>query len=433
MEKIYVIGGNQLSGKIHVSGSKNSSLPLMAASLLSSSDIKLSNVPHLLDIITMSNLLLDFGVRIHISKYSLEDVSSEIITFNASSINSFEARCESVIKMRASILVLGPLLARFGQARISLPGGCAIGTRPINLHLKALEKMGVSINIEGGFITANIKGRLKGAEINFEKVSVGATENIIMAASLAEGTTIINNAAREPEIVDLAEMLIKMGAKIEGFGTEKITIEGVKELGGADHSVIFDRIEVATYIAAVGITGGDVEIVNGNIDHIKAVVEKFQSIGVQIEKTDLGIRVRQDANVGKLKPSDIVTSPYPGFPTDMQAQFMSLMLLSMGVSRIEEVIFENRFMHVPELRLMGADITLEGRSAIVRGVDKLKGATMQATDLRASVSLVLAALASKEESVIYNMHHIDRGYERIEEKLVACGANIRRIKELVTA
>lgn len=437
MEKIYITGGNPLNGKIHISGSKNASLPLMAACLLTAENVELSNLPHLLDIATMSNLLLDFGVNIHIGKPQPpvnEDKKhssfyGEIITFNASKVDNFEARCESVVKMRASILVLGPLLARFGKAKISLPGGCAIGSRPINFHLKAFEKMGVKLKIKESFIEAYVDGRLQGADISFERVSVGATENVLMAASLAEGTTVITNAAMEPEIVDLCNLLVKMGAKIKGIGTDKITVEGVKDLKGAKHSVIFDRIEAATYIAAVGMTGGHLKIVDAKFDHMDAIISKFRSIGIDIAKSEDGIEVFRNLSLGKLKSSDITTSPYPGFPTDMQAQFMSLMLLSGGVSTIREVIFENRFMHVPELCLMGAEIELIGKTAVVKGVNSLRGAKMRATDLRASVSLVLAALASGEESIISNMHHIDRGYERIEEKLKFCGADIERVKE----
>ena len=421
MDKIRIIGGRPLKGTIPISGAKNAALPLMAASLLTEGTLTLSNMPYLADIVTMANLLAQHGV--HLS-FSPQAQAGRIMALNASHVNNFTAPYELVRTMRASVLVLGPLLARFGAARVSLPGGCAIGTRPIDLHLFALEKMGAQIELTDGYISASVQGRLRGADITFEKVSVGATENILMAAALAEGETILRNAAREPEIGDLAECLKAMGAKIEGIGSSELRITGVNALHGAQHSVIADRIETGSFAAAAAITGGDVELIGGRVDLLGAVVEKFAAAGVSIAATERGMRVKSS---GEIQGIDITTEPYPGFPTDMQAQIMAMLTVANGASTVTENIFENRYMHVPELTRMGANITVHGSSAMIRGVAELTGAEVMATDLRASLSLVIAALAAKGETTIHRVYHLDRGYERLEEKLAACGAQIERI------
>ena len=423
MDKIIIRGGKPLHGTIPISGAKNAALPLMAASLLTKDTLTLTNMPHLADIVTMGKLLEQHGVEMDMQPAS----HGWETTLNAAKIHNFTAPYDLVRTMRASVLVLGPLLARFGEAKVSLPGGCAIGTRPIDLHLKALEQMGAEIVLEDGYIHAKVKGRLKGAEIQFGIVSVGATENLLMAAALADGVTILGNAAREPEVSDLAECLVKMGAKIEGIGSDRLKVTGVDALHGATHEVIADRIETGTYAACAAITGGEVELIGARIDTISAVVEKFAEAGIEIVPTEKGVRVKRMNGV--LEGVDIMTQPYPGFPTDMQAQMMGLLAVAQGASMITETIFENRFMHVPELARMGAKINVHGSSAMVRGVPHLNGAEVMATDLRASVSMVIAGLAASGETVINRVYHLDRGYEKLEEKLSACGADITRIHE----
>lgn len=422
MDKIRIIGGMPLQGAIPISGAKNAALPLMAASLLSDETVTLSNVPYLADIVTMANLLAQHGVSLDMSGQGTD----RTLALSASGVDNLTAPYDLVRTMRASVLVLGPLLARFGAAKVSLPGGCAIGTRPIDLHLKALEKMGAEIDLQGGYIHANVAGRLQGAPIKFDKVSVGATENLLMAAALAEGETVLTNAAREPEVCDLAHLLQAMGAKIEGIGSGEITITGVEKLHGANHRVIPDRIEAGSFAAAAAITGGDVELLGVNAEHLAAVIQKFQEAGVAISETPNGLRV---SRTGHLHGIDIMTQPYPGFPTDMQAQFMAMLSLADGASMMTETIFENRYMHVPELARMGANIVVHGASAMIRGVNELRGAEVMATDLRASLSLVIAALAARGETILHRVYHLDRGYERLEEKLSACRVQIERISE----
>lgn len=429
MDKIRVTGGNRLSGKVRISGAKNAALPLMAACLLTEETLHLSNMPHLADISTMANLLINHGAALHLDGCCSEfgGHSGDVIDLCAKNINNLTAPYEIVKKMRASVLVLGPLLARFSEAKVSLPGGCAIGTRPIDLHLSALEKMGAQIDLSDGYIIAKVDGKLKGAEIEFAKVSVGATENLIMAATLADGVTTLKNAAIEPEVTDLAELLVKMGAKIEGVGTTELKITGVDKLNGADHSVVSDRIEAGTYMLAAAITGGDVEVTKIRADIMGSTIDKLRQANIDVEITsDTSIKV---SAIGKdLKAFDAITVPYPGFATDMQAQFMALACFAGGESRIVEDIFENRFMHVSELCRMGANIMVSGKEAIIKGSKQLKGAEIMATDLRASVSLVIAALAAEGQTTISRMYHIDRGYERIEEKLAGIGAKIERIR-----
>jgi UDP-N-acetylglucosamine 1-carboxyvinyltransferase len=421
MDKIRIIGGVPLKGTIQISGAKNAALPLMAAALLTEEPLKLSNMPYLADIVTMAKLLAQHGVDLSFTPQG----NSRAMTLRAANVNNLTAPYELVRTMRASVLVLGPLLARFGDAKVSLPGGCAIGTRPIDLHLKALEAMGAKIDLRDGYIQASVNGRLKGADITFDKVSVGATENMLMAASLADGVTTLRNAAREPEVCDLAHCLQAMGAKIEGVGTDTITITGVDKLNGCDYTIIADRVETGSFAAAAAITGGDVELIGARADLIQAVIEKFHEAGVEVTETPNGLRVRC---VGKrIQGIDIMTQPYPGFPTDMQAQMMALLSVSEGASMVTETIFENRYMHVPELARMGANVVLHGASAMIRGAKSLRGAEVMATDLRASVSLVIAALAAEGETIIHRVYHLDRGYERLEEKLAGCGARIERI------
>jgi UDP-N-acetylglucosamine 1-carboxyvinyltransferase len=416
MQKIKIIGGNKLNGEITISGAKNAALKHMAASLLTSEDVHLSNVPDLADIKTMDELIAQHGVIIKRSGNNM--------SLSAPTITSTTAPYEIVCKMRASVLVLGPLLAREGHARVSLPGGCAIGTRPINLHLMALEAMGVHIDLKQGYVNAMVKGRLKGAEIFFDKVSVGATENTMMAATLADGTTVISNAAREPEVADLADLLVKMGANIEGIGTDRLVIHGVEKLQGAKHEVIFDRIEAGSFAAAAHITGGNLFLKNADAAKMEAILTKLKQSGAEISPEDGGVRIQ---GTGKIHAVDISTRPYPRFPTDMQAQFMAMLSLADGASVIAENIFENRFMHVSELARMGADITIKGNTAIIRGVPKLFGAEVMATDLRASMCLVIAALAAGGETTINRIYHLDRGYDSIEKKLANVGAQIERV------
>ena len=422
MDKIRIIGGNTINGTIPISGAKNAALPLMAAALLTDETLTLSNIPYLADIVTMANLLAQHGVSLNMQGDTRK--SGRIISLKANNVHNLTAPYELVRTMRASVLVLGPLLARFGAAKVSLPGGCAIGTRPIDLHLSALEQMGAQIELRDGYIHAKVANRLRGASITFEKVSVGATENILMAACLAEGETVLRNAAREPEVSDLAHCLVRMGAQIEGIDTDELRIQGIDSLHGCQHSVVPDRIEAGSFAAAAAITGGDVELLGVSAELMQSVIEKFTEAGVSISETERGLRVRCP---DRLHGIDIMTQPYPGFPTDMQAQMMALLSVANGASMITETIFENRYMHVPELARMGARIVVHGSSAMVRGVDELRGAEVMATDLRASVSLVIAALVAKGETMIHRVYHLDRGYERLEEKLIACGANIERI------
>ncbi len=419
MDKFRILGGRPLQGRIQISGAKNSALPCMAAALLTSDTVTLHNLPYARDIITMRRLLEDLGCHILMPELRTLKISGE-------QVETFEAPYELVKTMRASVLALGPLLARFGEARVSLPGGCAIGQRPIDLHLAGFEKLGATVEIEGGDVVARSK-RLQGREIYFDKVSVTGTENLMMAAALADGVTVLTNAAREPEIVDLAELLNKMGARVEGAGRSSIRIEGVSKLGGAEHTIIPDRIETGTFAVAAAITGGELELVNCNPQHITAVLEKLGETGVRIDRPNaFSLRV---AAADRTTCSDVTTLAHPGFPTDMQAQYMALMTVGEGVSVITETIFENRFMHASELLRMGARIRLNGRQAVVEGNTGLSGARVQASDLRASASLVLAGLAARGETIIDRVYHIDRGYEKIEEKLRGVGADIERFRE----
>ncbi|MCS6853618.1 MAG: UDP-N-acetylglucosamine 1-carboxyvinyltransferase [Elioraea sp.] len=418
MDRIRIRGGTPLAGTIAISGAKNAALPLMAAGLLTEERLVLDNVPRLADIDTMAHLLATLGVSVE-----RRDNDGRRLAIGGS-ITCTEAPYDIVRKMRASVLVLGPLVARCGEARVSLPGGCAIGTRPIDLHLKGLEQMGATITLEGGYVQARAPKGLKGARIVFPFVSVGATENLLMAATLAEGETVLANAAREPEIEDLARALIAMGARIDGVGTDRLTIRGVARLRGATHTIIPDRIETGTYACAAAITGGEVVLANARLDHLGAVVRILREAGVEINEVEGGLSVKR---LNGLHGVDVMTEPYPGFPTDMQAQFMALMCVAEGAAMVTETIFENRFMHVPELNRMGARINVHGASAIIRGVPAMSGAPVMATDLRASVSLVLAGLAARGETIVNRVYHLDRGYERIEQKLAACGAAIERI------
>lgn len=418
VDKLLITGGTTLSGTIRVSGSKNSSLPILAATLLADEPVTVGNLPHLQDITTMIELLGCMGVELVIK----DQLDVEI---NANSIKDFNAPYELVRTMRASILVLGPMLAHFGQAHVSLPGGCAIGSRPVDIHLKGLEAMGAKIKVENGYIHASVDGRLKGARLVLDMVTVGGTENLMMAATLAEGTTIIENAAREPEVVDLANCLIAMGANVEGAGTDTITIVGVQRLHKADFRVIPDRIETGTYLIATAATSGKILIKDAKPSNIDAVLSKLEEAGAYIDVGDDWIALDMKGN--RPKAVNVKTAPYPALPTDMQAQFTALNAVAEGTSRITETVFENRFMHIQELNRMGADIVLEGHSAICTGVDQLQGAPVMATDLRASASLVIAGLVAKGPTVVDRIYHIDRGYECIEEKLQLLGAKIKRI------
>ncbi|GED32759.1 MULTISPECIES: UDP-N-acetylglucosamine 1-carboxyvinyltransferase [Brevibacillus] len=417
MDKIIVRGGKALSGNVKVSGAKNAVLPIIAASILAEEGTcVISDVPALDDVRTICDLLKSMGISL--------TYDHEVLTVNAAKLTSVEASYELVRKMRASFLVMGPLLARQGRARVALPGGCAIGTRPIDQHLKGFEAMGAKIEIGQGYIEASVEGRLKGAKIYLDIASVGATENIMMAAALAEGTTVIENAAEEPEIVDLANFLNRMGAKIRGAGTGSIRIEGVDKMTGCTHCVIPDRIEAGTFMVAAAITGGDVFVEGAICDHLKSVTAKLREMGVEVDEQENGIRVRR---TGALKAVDLKTLPYPGFPTDMQSQMMALLLVSEGTSIVTETVFENRFMHVEEFRRMNANIKIEGRSAIVEGGSKLTGSKVAATDLRAGAALVLAGLVSDGETEVSALHHIDRGYVNFTEKLLALGADVERV------
>ncbi len=429
MDKIRIIGGTALRGAITIGGAKNAALALMPACLLTDETLALSNLPHLVDITTMANLLAQHGVAMSLNGHAPNGGhTGRVLELTAEQITSTTAPYDLVRKMRASVLVLGPLLARCGHAKVSLPGGCAIGTRPVDLHLKALEQMGASIEVEGGYILATVPGgRLKGAHVVFPQITVGGTENTLMAAALAEGETVIANAAREPEVCDLAYCLIAMGAKIDGIGTGTMRVQGIDRLHGAEYSVLPDRIESGTYAVAAAITRGDIELVGARRDLLESVEKVLVECGVTVEETARGVRINADG--AEIVGVDIMTEPYPGFPTDMQAQLMALMATANGASMITETIFENRFMHVPELSRMGARVNVHGASAIIRGVPKLSGAPVMATDLRASVSLVLAGLAAEGETLVNRVYHLDRGYERVEEKLAACGARIERIKD----
>jgi UDP-N-acetylglucosamine 1-carboxyvinyltransferase len=418
MDRIRIRGGKSLSGIIQVGGAKNAALPLMAAGLLTDERLVLSNVPRLADIQTMSLLLEQHGIAV-------EPLTPDARTLSVGGrITNTEAPYDIVRKMRASVLVLGPLLARVGEARVSLPGGCAIGTRPIDLHLKGLEQMGARFDLDAGYIDGKVQGRLRGANIVFPFVSVGATENLLMAASLADGHTVLANAAREPEIADLAACLVAMGARIEGIGSDRLVIEGVERLQGTEHVIIPDRIETGSYACAAAISGGSVFLRGARKDHLGATVRILREAGVEILEEPNGLMVKR---LNGLHGADVMTEPYPGFPTDMQAQYMALMCVAEGASMVTETIFENRFMHVPELNRMGARINVHGASAIVRGVPALSGAPVMATDLRASLSLILAGLAAQGDTIVNRVYHLDRGYEAVEQKLAACGADIERI------
>ena len=418
MDKLLIQGRTPLIGEIYASGAKNSALPILASSLLSDSPLTVGNLPHLNDVTTMLELLGSMGVDVMLS----DDMEVRV---DSSSIKNLDARYELVKTMRASILVLGPLLAKFQQATVALPGGCAIGSRPVNLHIEAMRAMGAEINIEDGYIKASVNGRLKGNKISFDPVSVTGTENVIMAASLAEGITTIHNAAKEPEVIDLANCLISMGAKIEGAGSDTIIIEGVDSLQGTTFSVMPDRVEVGTYLTATAMTGGKVKIKSAKPEYLSSVITKLESTGASILTGEDWVEITMD----KDRPisTSLTTGPYPSFPTDMQAQFVALNSIASGNSTVTETVFENRFMHVQEIARMGGDIVLKGNTAVIEGIRSLKGAPVMATDLRASASLVLAGLVAKGSTTIDRIYHIDRGYERIEEKLKMLGADIERI------
>lgn len=427
MDKIRVRGGKTLNGTIEISGAKNAALPLMTAALLTEETLTLTNVPHLADITAMANLLAQHGTDVALDGGAADGGSAgRVLRLTTPTISSTTAPYDLVRKMRASALVLGPLVARCGEARVSLPGGCGIGARPVDLHIKAMEAMGATVDLDGGYMIATAKGGLKGGRVVFPKVSVGATESALMAATLAKGETEIVNAAREPEVIDLGHCLLAMGAQIEGLGTDRILVQGKTSLHGANHRIVADRIEAGTYAIAAAITGGNILLKGCSLDLLPAFIDKLREAGVSVEQEGDGIRViRKGALVGV----DVMTEPYPGFPTDLQAQTMALMTVAEGASMVTETIFENRFMHVPELARMGANINIHGSSAMVRGVKKLRGAPVMATDLRASVSLVLAGLVAEGETLVQRVYHLDRGYERLEAKLAACGADIERVRE----
>ncbi len=429
MDRIRIIGGNPLNGTIPISGAKNAALPLMIASLLTPQTLTLENVPRLADVNLLNRILGNHGVDYRLEGKRVGDAphAGQTIHLDAKTIVDTTAPYELVSRMRASFWVVAPLLARMGQAKVSLPGGCAIGTRPVDLLLMVLEKLGAQIEIESGYVLAEAKKGLIGAEIDFPKVTVGGTHTALMAASLAKGHTLIKNAACEPEVKDLADCLVKMGAKIKGAGTPTIEIEGVASLTGARHEVLPDRIEAGTYACAVAMTGGDVLLEGAREDLLPNALDVLRQTGAHIEETAQGLRVSR--NGGGIRPVDVTTEPFPGFPTDLQAQFMALMTRAEGTSRITETIFENRFMHVQELARLGARIKLDGDVAIVEGARKLKGAPVMATDLRASVSLVIAALAAEGETIVHRVYHLDRGFEQLEEKLQACGATVERLRE----
>jgi UDP-N-acetylglucosamine 1-carboxyvinyltransferase len=421
MDKLLIRGGRQLSGEVQISGAKNATLPELCAALLTAEPVTLHNVPRLQDVATMLKLIRNMGVQV-------DQLPNGTVRVDAGKLSSPEAPYELVKTMRASVLALGPLLARFGEATVSLPGGCAIGSRPVDQHLKGLAAMGAEIVVEHGYMIAKIangRTRLKGARIATDMVTVTGTENFLMAAALAEGETILENAAQEPEIPDLAEMLIQMGAKIEGHGTSRIRIQGVEALHGCTHQVVADRIEAGTFLCAVAATGGDVFLKHGRFDHLEAVIEKLRDAGATVTAVDGGIRVQSQ---GRLKAQSFRTTEYPGFPTDMQAQFMALNCISHGHAKVTETIFENRFMHVNELVRLGANIQIDGKVSVIEGIEKLSGATVMATDLRASASLVIAGLVADGETVVDRIYHLDRGYDQMEAKLRGIGADIERIK-----
>ncbi|CCG07464.1 UDP-N-acetylglucosamine 1-carboxyvinyltransferase [Pararhodospirillum photometricum] len=425
MDRIRLVGGTALDGTVRIGGAKNAALALMPVSLLTDQTVSLTNCPDLADIRTMAALLEHMGVGV-----SLNDATSSagrVVDLNAGSLKDTTAPYDLVRRMRASILVLGPLVARHGQARVSLPGGCAIGTRPVDLHLKALEALGAEIDLREGYVHARVKGRLKGARFEFPKVTVGGTENALMAAVLAEGETLLDNVAREPEIIDLGRCLQSMGADIEGLGTPTLRVRGVASLSGTRHAVVPDRIETGTYALAAAITRGRLTLTGTRLELVESLVDHLRRAGVRVNRADGGLEV--DARGAPVVGVDVITEPFPGFPTDMQAQWMALMATAEGASMITENIFENRFMHVPELMRMGADINIHGGSAIVRGVSRLSGAPVMATDLRASVCLVLAGLAAEGETIVNRVYHLDRGYECLEAKLAACGAQVERLSD----
>ena len=419
MDKLIIQGGFKLNGEVTISGAKNAALPILCASLLAETPLDLTSVAALKDIDTTIKLLGMMGVKI--------TRDADKVSLDASEVQSFEATYEMVKTMRASILVLGPLLARFGNARVSLPGGCAIGSRPVDLHIKGLQAMGAAIHITNGYIQASTlhlpNRRLQGVRYYMDMVTVTGTENLMMAAALANGTTVLENAAKEPEVVDLAECLIKMGANITGAGTDVISIVGVEKLNGTTHNIVCDRIEAGTYMVAAAMTGGEVKLLNARADLLDAVIEKLRDAGATVTSDATSITVKSD---GKLKAVNIRTAPHPAFPTDMQAQFMALNIVATGVAKVTETIFENRFMHVQEMQRLGADISIDGNTALVKGVEYLDGAIVMATDLRASASLVLAGLVARGETVIERIYHLDRGYEYLEEKLSKLGAKVRR-------
>ncbi len=427
MDRIRINGGHRLNGTIPISGAKNATLPLMIASLLTDQTLILDNVPRLADVGLLQRILGNHGVDVMIGgkRPAESQYDGQTLHISAANVIDTTAPYELVSKMRASFWVIAPLVARFGEARVSLPGGCAIGTRPVDLLIMALERLGVTIEIDGGYVVAHAKNGLKGGEIKFPKVTVGGTHTAVMAASLADGTSVIENAAREPEIKDVADCLNKMGAKIVGAGTSQIVIEGVAKLNGARHRVLPDRIETGTYAMAVAMTGGDVMLENARAELLQEGLNVLASAGLEYNETNRGLRVAR--NGAGITAVEVTTAPFPGFPTDLQAQLMALMTRAKGTSRITETIFENRFMHVQELARLGARIQLSGETATIEGVDKLKGAPVMATDLRASVSLVIAALAAEGETMVNRVYHLDRGFERLEDKLSACGAAIERI------
>jgi UDP-N-acetylglucosamine 1-carboxyvinyltransferase len=421
MDKLIIRGGHSLNGEIEISGAKNAALPELCAALLTEKEVVLRNVPKLQDVSTMLKLIRNMGV-------SCAHEDDGTVRLNAGALNKPEAPYEMVKTMRASVLALGPLLARFGQARVSLPGGCAIGSRPVDQHIKGLQAMGAQINVEHGYMVASLangRTRLQGARIATDMVTVTGTENFLMAAALAEGETVLENAAQEPEIPDLAEMLIRMGAKIEGHGTSRIHIQGVEKLHGCEHAVVADRIEAGTFLCAVAATGGDVILQHARGDHLDAVIVKLREAGASIEVGSGFVRVKAS---GRMKAQSFRTTEYPGFPTDMQAQFMALNCIAEGTSKVTETIFENRFMHVNELVRLGANIQIDGKVSVVQGVSQLSGATVMATDLRASASLVIAGLVAEGETIVDRIYHLDRGYDRMEDKLRKVGAQIERVK-----
>jgi len=429
MDRIRIVGGQRLNGVIPISGAKNATLPLMIASLLTDEPLVLENVPRLADVIQLQRILGNHGVDVMINgKRPGEDPNAgRTITLSAKTIVDTTAPYELVSKMRASFWVVAPLVARMGEAKVSMPGGCAIGTRPVDLLIMALEKLGAEIEIEGGYVIARAKNGLRGGEIVFPKVTVGGTHTALMAAVLARGTTVIENAAREPEVTDVADCLNKMGAKISGAGTSRIVVEGVAKLNGTRHAVLPDRIETGTYAMAVAMTGGDVLLQNTRPDLLQAALDVIEQAGATVTPTNEGIRIAR--NGAGIDPVEVTTAPFPGFPTDLQAQLMALMTKAKGTSHITETIFENRFMHVQELSRLGARIKLSGDTATIEGVERLKGAPVMATDLRASVSLVIAGLAAEGETMVNRVYHLDRGFEKLEEKLGACGAAIERISD----